>query len=86
MATIYVASKLDEVREPPAGEEFDPYRDIVYSKLHTGLFQDAVAFASTDYHECGRVEEINKAPRSGITTVVAAWEVYPDGSTSRIER
>lgn len=82
---IYRASRLDEIKEPPAGEEFDPYRDTVYSELMTGSFQSAIEYAKADYHECGRVEQIQKRGRTGITTIITAWEVYPDGTTRSIE-
>jgi hypothetical protein len=80
----YVASRLDDVLEPPQGEEFDPYRDTKYSKIVVGDFDTALIYASKDYHECGRVEETRER-RRGFVDVVAAWMVFPDRTFERTE-
>jgi hypothetical protein len=83
VTAFYRASRLDNVLEPPAGQEFDPYRDTVYSKLETDSFNAAVDFAKADYHECGRIEHLER--RRHITVTVEEWEVYPDGTTRSIQ-
>ena len=81
---FYRASRLVTVNAPPPGKEFDPYRDCTYATLDTPDFDRATAFASTDYHECGRVEDIKQ--RSPFSSeIVQAWEVYPDQTLRSIE-
>jgi hypothetical protein len=84
--TFFRASRLDEILPPPDGQDFDPYRDTRYSRIDTPSRDQAVAFAAKDFHECGRVEERLPHPDfPGISDVISAWEVYPDGTTRSIE-
>lgn len=84
--TFYRASRLDDVVAPPPGEDFDPYRDTRYSRVDVATIEAAIAYASKDYHECGRVEE--RMPIRGlvgVSEVISEWMVFPDGTTERVE-